>query len=238
MEIGDNDALLEELEQLFNEDEQETPPATDNSAQTSKQSTTSNVENTQAFAKRLREKTEKAVAEERERLAKQLGYTSYDELQQKQEQKLLEDKGLDPEEISPIVNELVKKRLNEDPRMQELAALQKKQQEEFAKRELSELSKLVGTDFTDLSQVPQDVLDLWKTNGSLKKSYMMLHGEELVTKARSEAVKGTTSHLQSPSGQTPPPSDMRHLTDEERQVWKLFHPNMTDDELNNKMVKK
>ena len=232
--------LSAELEAIFNGlEEQETPPAGSdgNPGEQETQQLESQVDQTQAFAKRLKERTDKAVAEERERLAKEFGYSSYEDYQKNKEARLLKDKGLDPEEVSPIVEEIVKQRLSNDPRMKELESYRARQAEEFAKQELKTLTELTGGEITTLEQIPADVLDDWKQTGSLKSSYMKLHGEELVTKARAAAARGTTQHLSSPTGAPPTPQTERPLTDEEKKVWRFFNPKMSDEELNKKTTK-
>ena len=233
----------EELEALFNESQQqETPPATEvnkpqgEGAENNEQKETDPT-TTQTFAKRLKERTDKAVAEERENIAKSFGYTSYQEMQKAREQKMFEDKGLDPEQVSPLVDELVKKKLEEDPRMKELEAFKKQQVQEFAKKELSEISKLTGTKYDSLEQLPKDVVEDWKRTGSLKKSYISLHGEELITKARAAAQRGDTSHLQDAGGSAPAPTASRPMTDKEKQIYRMFNPTITEDELNKKTIK-
>lgn len=228
--------LSAELEAIFSEEEeQETPPAGSN-GETGKQEEPQ-VDQTQAFAKRLKERTDKAVAEERERLAKEFGYSSYEDYQKNREAKLIKDKGLDPDDVSPVVEEIVKQRLNNDPRMKELESYRAKQAEEFAKKELDTLKELTGGEIGSMDQVPKDVIEDWKTSGSLKSSYLKLHGEELITKTRAAAAKGTTQHLVNPSGAPPTPQTERPLTDEEKRIWKFFNPNMTDEELNKKTTK-
>lgn len=245
---GANEFTVEELEKLFaDEFEQETPPAnettdtqdtsdTETSADTSEGTKSDTSDTTKAFAKRLKESTDKARREEREAIAKSLGYESYDDMQKKQEKKLYEDKGLDPEDVSPIVEQIVKQRLENDPRMLELSKLRDQQLQEFGKRELAEITQLTGGEITSLAQLPKEVIDLWKTKGSLKKAYLEVEGEKLISKIRSEQSKGSTSHMQNPGGSTPPTAKQRHLTAEERAMWKQFHPHMTDEDLNKKMV--
>lgn len=233
----------EELEELFGENkQQETPPANEGNEPPAQedgegQSKSKDPTDTQVFAKRLKERTDKAVAEERERIAQSLGYTSYEDMQKQKEKKMFEDKGLDPEQVSPIVDELVKKKLEEDPRIKELEQFKQKQVQEFAQRELAEISKLTGVKYDSLDQLPKDVIDDWRKTGSLKKSYISLHGEELILKARSNQQKGDTSHLQSPGGATPTPSTGRPMTDKEKQMYKFFNPGVNDDELNKKTIK-
>lgn len=236
--FGANEFTMEELDSLFNSElEQETPPANDGTeSQTSDNNTEtkteSNVDTTKAFAKRLKESTDKARQEERDAIAKSLGYESYEALQKSRETKIIEDKGLDPNEVSPVIEDIIKKRLDEDPRMKELAELRKKQVEEFGKKELAEISKLTNGEITSLAQLPKEVINAWKTKGSLKAAFMEIEGEKLINKIRSEQSKGSTSHLQNISGTTPPQINKRPLTDAEKKAYKFFHPHMSDEELN------
>ena len=241
--FGANDFTLEELDELFRDEEEETSPAPEKTENPQSENIESakkdeNVDTTKAFAKRLKESTDKARQEERDSIAKSLGYESYADLQKQRESKLLEEKGLDPEQVSPVVDELVKKRLDEDPRMKELEELRKKQIEAFGKQELEEIKVLTGGEITTFNQLPKEVLNLWKTKGSLKSAYLELEGEKLINKMRSEQSKGTTEHLQTLNGITPPQSNKRPLISEEKNVYKFFNPRITDEELNKKMYDK
>lgn len=236
---GVNEFTAAELEELFSDDIQsDTPPtvtetdpqpATDTDG--AKNEPEVEVDKTKAFAKRLRESTDKARQEEREAIAKSLGYESFDELQKSRETKVLEDKGLDPEQASEAIDELVRKRLENDPRMKELDELRKLRVKEFGEKELAEIGKLTGGEITKFSQLSKEVIDLWTKKGSLKAAYMELEGEKLINKIRSEQSKGTTSHLANPSGSTSDPTK-RLLTEAEKKIWKQFNPRMTDEELN------
>lgn len=243
--FGANEFTAEELEALFQDDEpqQETPPASnDGTTDVStgeaaiEKPAESAVDTTKAFAKRLKESTDKARREERENIAKSLGYESYEAMQKKREQDLLDSKGLDVEDVSPVIDEIVKQRLDNDPRMARLAELEAKQVKEFGKQELSELSKLTGGKITSFSQLPREVIDLWTKKGSLVKAYMEVEGVNLVNSIRSEQSKGSTEHLANPSGNLPSQPKKRHLTEEEKSMWKAFHPQMSIEELNKKMI--
>ena len=250
---GANEFTIEELEALFNSDNQQTTPAangnttdvqdgnngtvTDDSAN-NESSKSNNVENTKAFATRLRESTDKARKEEREAIAKSLGYESYDAMIKARERQAFEQKGLDPDEVSPIVDELVKQRLENDPRMKELENFKKQQVAEFGRKELEELTELTGGKITKFEQLPKNVLELWKKEGSLTDAYLKLEGRKLITQMRSEQSKGSTDHLGNPSGSSPANSNQRHLTEKEKQMWKFFNPNISDEELNKKTIDK
>lgn len=242
MSLGANDFSLEELDKLFQEDGQETPPVDEINVvpgeppveQPVEETPPTDVSQTKAFANRLKQEKAKAKQEALDEIAVSLGYSSYADLKSAQQKKLLDDNGLDPEQVGPIVDKLVEERLKNDPRLAELENYKQKQMIEFAQRELAEVNKLAGTNFQSLDEIPPDVLEDWKKTGSLKKSYISLHGEELITKARAASAKGTTSHLQNPSGGAPAPTSRRPLTEEEKNVWRLFHPGITDEELNKK----
>lgn len=201
----------------------------------------SSVTETQAFAHRLKEATSKARNEERESIAKSLGYESYADMQQKREAQLLEEKGLDPDDISPVVEQLVQKRIAEDPRLKEFDDFKQERMKVWAQQELAELKELTGGAISRMEQVPEDVLELWKTKGSLKAAYIEKYGEKLIREARGSAAsgqsRGSTGHLA--SHQTTPAAagaNKRPFTAQEREVYKLFNPDVTDEQLS-KMYK-
>ena len=251
---GANEITIKDIEDFLNGEGAATPaasegnegsPATqpnaseDAPAQTVEQTP---VTETQAFAHRLKEATNKARNEERESIAKSLGYESYADMQAKREAQMLEEKGLDPEDVSPVVEQLVQKRLAEDPRLQELDAYRQERVNAWAKKELAELGELTGGKISKMEDVPKDVIELWKTKGSLKGAYLELHGEKLIREMQTGIASGqnrsTTSHMASPQG-TPAPADnsnRRPFTAKEREVYKMFNPDVTDEQLS-KMYK-
>lgn len=242
--IDVNEFTADELEELFSDEtqsessqtEQTTDPQKEEQSTEQKKETT-DVDKTKAFAKRLKESTDKARQEERDAIAKSLGYESYEELQKSREKEIIEKKGLDPEQVSETVEEIVKKRLEEDPRMKELDELKKQRVKEFGEKELAEISKLTNGEITKFSQLSKEVIDLWTKKGSLKAAYMELEGEKLITKIRGEQSKGSTSHLANPTG-TSGVETKRALTEQEKVIWKKFNPRMTDEELSKIMVDK
>lgn len=246
-DIGANTFTAEELEELFREDvQQETPPANDTTPNNSNPDTNTGngdkITETQAFSRRLRESTDKARKEERESIAKSLGYESYEDMQRKIEQQIYTDKGLNPEDVSPVVEEIVKQRLNNDPRILELEKYRNQQIKEFGKKELAELSELTDGEITYFSQLPKEVLDKWAERGSLVKAYMEVEGVNLVKKVKNSktvTTPATTTHMKTPSASgSSGNSSQRFLTAEEKRVWKFFNPGMSDEELNKKLVDK
>lgn len=223
-----------DLDSLFADDSQQEPsPVEEETAPTAD----SNIDNTKAFAKRLRESTEKARAEERESIAKAMGYGSYEELIKSRERKVIEDKGLDPDDVAPIVEQLVKERIDKDPRMQELEELRQMRVQEFGKKELAEVTKLSGGEITSLNQLSPEVISAWKQKGSLKAAYLEVEGEKRIMRMMSDQSRGTTTHLTANGGSAAVPTGERNLTADEKKMYKFFNPSMTDDQLNKITVK-
>ena len=238
----------EELDALFGDDSQATPPADETNASsatqtsdndTSNDSQVDSVETTKAFSKRLNERTAKAIAAERETIAKTMGFNSYDEMIKSKETSVIKKHGLDPQASAEAVDEIVKMRLDADPRMKELEELRQLKVQEFGKQQLAEVTKLTDGEITSLSQLSKETIDLWKTGVSLKAAYLQTEGEQLLAKAKHSAATSSTDHLKQPGREGAAiPSDMRLLTDVEKEAWRIFHPTITIDELNKLTTKK
>lgn len=199
------------------------------------------VTETQAFAHRLKEATSKARNEERESIAKSLGYESYADMQAKREAEMLKEKGLDPEDVSPVVEQLVQKRLAEDPRLQEFDTYKQERLNAWAQKELAELSELTDGKISKFEDVPKNVIESWKTKGSLKAAYLELCGEQLIRETRASVAsgqsRGSTSHLGGSQGAPASGNNnKRPFTEQEKEVYKLFNPGVTEEELS-KMYK-
>ena len=242
---GVNHFTLEELEELFtDESEQQSPAAesTENNETDPQSKNNGNdgkenpVDTTKAFAKRLKESTEKARNDEREAIAKQFGFESFADMQKSKMTKAIEEQGLNPDDVSPLVEKLVSERIESDPRMKELESYRKRQIADFAKQELAEISELTNGKVTKLEQLSKEVRDLWVKKGSLKAAYLELEGEKLIREARREQNIGSTEHLATPGGSVPTPSGKRKLNDQERKLWRFFNPQMTDEDLNKVQV--
>ena len=240
---GANEFTLEELEELFKDDSQNTPAAQEETDPQDGNDTAvtedkSKDVNTKAFAKRLRESTDKARREERDAIAKELGYESYQAMQTARNQQLMQDKGLDPEEVTPIVEELVKRRLESDPRMQELESYRKHQLAEYAKSELAVITELTDGEITSLNQLSKEVISRWQETGSLKSAFLEKEGENVIKRMRGEQQKGSTSHMRTPNGSPGSNSNQRPLNDHEKQMWRFFNPGVSEEELNKKLTNK
>ena len=248
-DFGANGITIKDIEDFLNSVDQAEPPTAQkgesspaaqpdgSQQQEGQQETKTDVTETQAFAHRLKEATTKARNEERDNIAKELGYESYAAMQKAREKSMLEEKGLDPDDVAPVVDKLVEKRLQEDPRFQELDKFREQRMQEWAKSEVAELSQLTGGRISKLEQVPKNVIELWKQKGSLKAAYLELEGERLIREMQAgiagEQSKGTVQHMNSPQGNPKPLSDdkKRPYTQQEKDIYRLFNPDVTEEQL-------
>lgn len=247
---GANELSIKEIEDFLNAEGAATPTADDEESSPASQpntndgtlpytvtSSTGGITETQAFAHRLKEETAKIRREERDNIAKDLGYENYAEMQKARENELFKENGLNPDEVSPIVEQIVQKRLAEDPRLKELDNYRQQQISEWAKKELVELQDLTGGKISKMEEVPKEVIELWKTKGSLKAAYLELKGEELIREMRAGVAsgqnRGSTDHLKSASGGTAPVIDenKRPFTEQEKEIYRLFNPEVTEEQL-------
>lgn len=236
---------IKDIEAFLNSDDDVAPPATDDGNGTTPpapqpgEDDKSKTIETKTFAQRLKKMTDKAVNEERQSIAKSMGYESYEAMLKEKEKDILKDKGLDPDEVSPIVDEIVKKRLEDDPRLKELETLRQQKIQEWGKKELATITELTGGKIKKLEDIPQPVIELWKVRGSLKTAYLELEGENLIKQIQLGGQKGSNEHLNNPQGNPPATNETKRImTPEEKRVYKIFNPTITDEELNKKMIDK
>src|SRR5690606_4243381 len=121
---GENEYSLEELEALFEEKEpvplqdenesesenEEMPqkPVVDDTTLEPDKAVDEKKAAKKEMTKAVAERIKKVRLEERNAIARRLGYDSYDSMLKAQEDKLIKDKGYDPDDLAPIVEEIVK----------------------------------------------------------------------------------------------------------------------------------
>ena len=161
------------------------------------------IDQTKAFAKRLKEATEKAIQEERLNIAKQFGHNSWQDYVDAQTNNKLLDRGLDPDSVRPVLKDLIK----EDPEYQEAmrykAEKEALEQELFATNSLKELNDTFGTTFTSVDELDPETVKLWNQGTPLKKAFAANNWELIrdnaVKKASSTQDNGK-SHLKQVTG--------------------------------------
>lgn len=219
----DDEVIDINVDELFEDD---TPEETETSSAEEK-------ETTEGVAKRINEVRRKTENDTKNSIAKDFGFDSYDEFLKAKDKQTMEKAGLD-EDTQTLIDKLVDEKIARDPRIKRLEEIENKEKEKFVEKQLSEINKL-GYNFKDISQLPKDTLDMWEKIGDLKKAFVATNADEILSKKQTNNFdKGSTNHLASPSGANSVKT--RGLTEEEKNVWRMVFPEMSDEELNKKTI--
>lgn len=213
MDGYENDVELN-VDDLFKDpvenEEVNEPDTTDNSEKQ---------EMTKGVSHRINEVRRKTESETEERIAKELGYSSYAEMQQYKEKEMLQEAGINTDEMTAMVEKLVEERLKRDPRLKKLEEIESQEKEEFVKTQLNTINQFSDSKYNSVEELPDEVLKIWEKTGDLKQAYLAVKGEELLLKNKSSKLNGSTNHLANP-GSTASGSRTRLLTEEEKAIYK------------------
>lgn len=182
------------------------------------------VDQTKAFATRLKEEKTKAKQEAREEIAKSFGYNSWSEYADAQTNNKLLDKGLDPESVRPVLKDLIR----EDPDYQEAmkykAEKEALEKELFATNSLKALNEKFGTAYSSVDELDPETIRLWNLGTPLETAYAANNWESI----RDAAVKKASvpkdngkSHLKQVTGSSQP-NNTREISKEELDACKIF----------------
>lgn len=182
------------------------------------------VDQTKAFATRLKEEKAKAKLEAREEIAKSFGYNSWSEYADAQTNNKLLDKGLDPESVRPVLKDLIR----EDPDYQEAmkykAEKEALEKELFATNSLKALNEKFGTAYSSVDELDPETIRLWNLGTPLETAYAANNWESI----RDAAVKKASvpkdngkSHLKQVTGSSQP-NNTREISKEELDACKIF----------------
>lgn len=234
-ENTENNGLDISIDDLFKD------PDTDNQANKDSKSTDAiktedDKLTTKAVSNRINEVKSKTEKETQDKIAQELGYKDYSDLQKSKEDKQLQDAGIDTSnpDLMSAIDKLVSSRLENDPRLKQIKDIETEKQKDFVDKQLDEVNNLVGTKmFTDVSQLPEDTRELWEKTGNLKQAYLATQGENLI--AKSNRNSGSLNHLADP-GLSGNPTKSRALSSDEREIYKLVMPDITDEELDKERI--
>lgn len=224
------------IDELFNEpDEEESEEEVDNSSKEDNKITT------EAVSKRINEVRQKTERETRDKIAKEMGYNDYYDMQKHNEKKILNDAGYDDndENLNNAIDKLVARRLADDPRWKKLEEYENREKAKFVSDQLKEINSLIGIDnkYTNVEQLPKDVLSLWEKTGNLKQAYLAVEGESLLaSKSQQKVSRDSLSHL-AEHGNSSTPTKVRGLTNEEKEIYKaVMGSYISEEELNKKTI--
>lgn len=145
------------------------------------------VDQTKAFATRLKEEKAKAKQEAKEEIAKSFGYDTWQEYADAQTNNKLLDKGLDPEAVRPVIKDLIK----EDPEY--IEAMKYKQEKEelekelFATNSIRELNAKFGTNYKSINELDEGTINDWNKGTPLEKAFAANNYSTLIDMAVKKA---------------------------------------------------
>ena len=182
------------------------------------------VDQTKAFATRLREEKAKAKQEAKEEIAHSFGYDSWQEYVDNQTNSKLLDKGLDPETVRPVIKDLIKNDPEYIEAMKYKAEKEELEKELFATNSIQALNTKFGTNFKSINELDKETIDDWNKGTPLEKAFAANNYSKIIDMAVKKAVSNKDngkSHLTTVTGSTEKPKT-RDITKDELAVAKAF----------------
>lgn len=217
-----DDTMNFNIDDLFKDelDEENQGDTEDNSDKDTNTDSSADI-TTEAVSKRINEVKRKTESETQDRIAKELGYASYKDMQDAKKTEKLRDAGLDTDdkELMAVIDKIVEERLSNDPRIKKVDDYEARQKQKFVDAQLEQINTFAGSNYTSIDQLPKDTLAMWEKTGNLKQAYLATHGEELLTKKSSSHNKGSLTHL-ADNGSSNSGKKARYLTDEEKDIYR------------------
>ena len=174
------------------------------------------------------------------KLLESFGYSSWEEYVSAQTDSKLLDSGLEPETVKPLLKDLLKN----DPEYKE--AMKFKQEKEeleqkiWAKSELDTLNTKFGTSYSDVSELGENVVKLWNSGLTLDKAFAAENFEIIKENAikKAKIADSGKGHLKPVTGGVINSSDIRKPSADELRYFKAFMPNLTEEQIVEKLNKK
>ena len=194
----------------------------DDTVETESQSTppVEPVDQTKAFAQRLKEEKAKVKQE----IAESFGYESWQSYVDAQTNNKILDKGLDPDSIRETLKDLVKT----DPDYVEAMNYKKEKEalekELFASNSLKQLNETYGTNYKSVNDLDAETVRMWNEGTPLEKAFAANNISIIVDNAIKKSVAGRDSgksHLTTVTGSTEQ-SGTRDISKEEIRIAKSF----------------
>lgn len=191
------------------------------------------IDQTKAFALRLKEEKAKAKLEVREEIARSYGYDSWEDYANAQTNNKIIDNGFDPEAVRPMIEDLIKN----DPKY--IEAMKYKEEKEalekelFVKNSLQALNNKFGTNFKTVEELDEETIKDWNKGTPLEKAFAANNYTKLIESAVKKASVNRDngkSHLKTVTGSSEQ-SKSREVSKSEIDVAKAF--GFTEEQLRN-----
>lgn len=182
------------------------------------------VDQTQAFAKRLKEEKAKARDEVRQEIAESFGYNSWQEYADAQVNGKILDKGLDPDSVKDVLKDLIKS----DPDYVEAMKYRKEREELdkeiFASDSIKQLNATYGTTYKSINELDAETIRMWNEGTPLEKAFAANNISVIIDNAVKKSVAARDSgksHLKTVTGSSEQ-SKTRDFSQDELRIAKSF----------------
>ena len=193
-----------------------------NPTETNSSDSPTEIDKTKAFATRLKEEKAKAKLEVQEEIAQSFGYNSWKEYSEAQTNSKLVDKGLDPDEVRPVLQDLIKNDPEYIEAMKYKAEKEELEKELFASNSIQALNNTVGTDYKSVNELDEETIKMWNAGTPLEKAYAANNWSKIAERAvRKTITDSGKSHLTNATG-TNENGTQREVSKDELSVFKMF----------------
>ena len=182
------------------------------------------VDQTKAFAQRLKEEKAKAKLEARQEIAESFGYNSWQEYADAQTNNKILDKGMDPDAVKDILKDLIYTNPDYVEAMKYKQEKEELEKEIFASNSLEQLNKTYGTNYKSVDELDKQTIDAWNAGTPLVNAYAAYNMSTIIDSAVKKAMAARDSgksHLKNVSGSSEE-STTREISQDELRIAKAF----------------
>lgn len=213
--------MFETEEQAANVDE---ALETQDSNETQPTSPVETVDQTKAFAQRLKEEKAKAKVEAKQEIAESFGYTSWQEYVDAQTNNKILDKGMDPESVRDVLKDLIYTNPEYVEAMKYKKEKEDLEKEIFASNSIKQLNATYGTNYNSINDLDPETVRMWNEGTPLEKAFAANNVALLIDNAVKKAAAARDSgksHLKTVVGSSEE-SKTRDISSEELRVARAF----------------
>ena len=213
--------MFEPEEQAANVDE---ALETEVSNETQPTSPVEQIDQTKAFAQRLKQEKAKAKDEAKKEIAESFGYNSWQEYVDAQTNNKIIDKGMDPDAVKDILKDLIYTNPEYVEAMKYKQEKEELEKEIFASNSIEQLNKTYGTNYKSVNELDKQTIDAWNAGTPLVNAYAAYNMSTIIDSAVKKAMAARDSgksHLKTVSGSSEE-SKTREISQDELRVAKAF----------------
>ena len=182
------------------------------------------VDQTKAFAQRLKQEKAKAKDEAKKEIAESFGYNSWQEYVDAQTNNKIIDKGMDPDAVKDILKDLIYTNPEYVEAMKYKQEKEELEKEIFASNSIEQLNKTYGTNYKSVNELDKQTIDAWNAGTPLVNAYAAYNMSTIIDSAVKKAMAARDSgksHLKTVSGSSEE-SKTREISQDELRVAKAF----------------